>query len=574
MQMKYFLHVLVMGMLFSLHAFSQSAIISYNNAPLPEICNTFNGGGGPFKLGGCEHYPYSGGVFYNHTDGGIALKTQAGNTIATNLGTAYAIKYAFKEGYYYSIEVAAWQADPSMGDILLTLNLINQLPDPGQSDPISCGGVNSDHWAPLTSNPLVTTGLTTNKSSQTLVSFTATQASNYLTVLAWQGAPAPDGSWAFISGIVIHEAPPTYTLAPTAISKTCGTGLSQTFTIADKYNSGKVSSYVWDLGADNNGWIYNGAAAPRYITTPTPSLDLTAGDCSTPANVTATANRPGGSYGTNAAVVTVSDLSYISGGITTPCGSTGVFTVNNLTCGANVNWSLSSGANGTLSTTTGPTTTLTAPAGSQHLTISANITSSCVSKTMSRDVNIITTPVVSIFGDIYCQDGRIVGPQYFSATANDAETFYWSWRSGTGAIHTLTDHSGDISQKFGLGSYTMYCYATNACGTSNTDEFQFNVNQCSLAAAEREDVAVSPNPASNVVVITTKTTTSALKVAEKQEIREVRIIDKTGILLRKQSFPAGTTTATINVESLKPDLYILQIGDGKTFKTRKITINR
>jgi hypothetical protein len=218
------------------------------------------------------------------------------------------------------------------------------------------------------------------------------------------------------------------------------------------------------------------------------------------------------------------------------------------------------------------------PAQSQFLQVIANITSSCVSKTLSTGANVITTPVVSIFGDIYCQDGKIVGPQYFSATANDADTYYWSWRSGTtGAIHTLTNHSGDISQKFGLGSYTMYCYATNACGTSNTDEFQFNVNQCNFAAAaEREDgsVTVSPNPASNVVVITAKTTNSALKVAEKQEIREVRIIDKTGVLLRKQSFPAGTTTATIHVESLKPDLYMLQIGDGKTFKTRKITITR
>src|SRR3982751_6686603 len=97
MQMKYFLHVLVMGMLLSLHSFSQ--IITYANSSLPETCNTFNGQRGPFKLGGSEHYPYSGGVTYNHTDGGIALKTQAGNSTATNLGTAYAIKYPFKDGY-------------------------------------------------------------------------------------------------------------------------------------------------------------------------------------------------------------------------------------------------------------------------------------------------------------------------------------------------------------------------------------------------------------------------------------------------------------------------------------------
>jgi hypothetical protein len=78
----------------------------------------------------------------------------------------------------------------------------------------------------------------------------------------------------------------------------------------------------------------------------------------------------------------------------------------------------------------------------------------------------------------------------------------------------------------------------------------------------------------DVVFITANTTNSAIQVPEKMNIREVRILDKTGKLLRKQSFPAGTTRATINVESFRSDIYILQIGDGKTFKTRKINISR
>src|SRR5687767_11166391 len=103
MQKKfYFLHVLVMGMLLSLHSFSQ--IITYANSQvLPEgLCNTFNAQGGPFVIGNCAHYPYSGGVTYDHTLGGIALKTQNGTSNATSLGTAYAIKYPFKDGYIYN----------------------------------------------------------------------------------------------------------------------------------------------------------------------------------------------------------------------------------------------------------------------------------------------------------------------------------------------------------------------------------------------------------------------------------------------------------------------------------------
>jgi hypothetical protein len=577
MQMKYFLHVLVMGMLFSLHAFSQSANISYINAPLAEVCNTFNAGSSPSKVGGFEHYPYSGGVLYNHTDSAIALRTQLGTSTATNLGTAYAIKYPFKEGYHYTIQIVAWQIDPSQGAIHLDLSLINQLPAPQDSDPISCGGVNQDHWAPLQSSIIAGTYLNNSKSSRNLVNFTFDQAYNYLTVLAWQGATT--GSVAFIRQIVINEAPPAYTLAPASVSKVCGTGLSQTFTISDVHNSGKVSTYVWDLGADNNGWLYNGAAAPRFITTTSPSLPLTADAClAMTSNVTARVTRPSGSYFTNTSVITTSNPATLSGPAES-CGGAATYTVNNLTCG-DVTWSLSPGAIGTLSTTTGPTTTLTTPTQNQNLTVYANIATTCLPKTLSQRVSVITKPTnPGIYGEVNCVDGRIVVPSNFYASSQNADSYFWSWRSPSGSTGTFSDHDDAVVKKFTLGSWTLYCYATNGCGQSETDEFPFTVNQCGgfVAASEREDVsvAVSPNPASNVVVVTTNTTThGAIKLQEKQAIREIRIIDKTGKLLRKKSFPAGTTTATINVENFKPDIYFLQIGDGKTFQTRKIKISR
>jgi hypothetical protein len=357
----------------------------------------------------------------------------------------------------------------------------------------------------------------------------------------------------------------------------CGTALSQTFTITDVYNSGKVSSYVWDLGADNNGWLHNGAAALRYITTNTPSLTLTADNCTVlSSNITATAIRSNGSFTTNTAVVSTTNPVTLSGPAE-GCGGSTTYTVNNLNCG-DVTWSLSPGAIGTLSNTTGPTTTLTTPAQNQNLQVIANITSSCLPKTLSQPVTIKSKPKdIDIWGDPVCQDGRIVQMSYFYADPADQETYNWSWRRGTGSVHTIGDHNAEIGSKFSVGSYTMSCYASNVCGQSNVATFNFQINQCIYpTVSEQEDVslAVSPNPASNIVVVTTNMPHGAIKVQQKQEIREVRIIDKTGKLLRKQSFPAGTTTATIHVEGFKPDIYILQISDGKTFKTRKVTISR
>jgi hypothetical protein len=578
MQMKYFLHVLVMGMLLSLHSFSQSVIISYKTGLPDNGCNLFYVAN-PITINGYQHYPVAGGVGFHQTQEAIYLKGQSGNSIATMLGTAYAIKYPFKEGYTYNIKVQSWQLDlPSTGFVNLSFSMIDQLPDPNKTRPDLCGPVDEDKWFDLANTVLNQIPLDTNKKTNRDVgTFLMDQNHNYLTVVAWMN---PSGTLNLKSGyirqITITETPPTYTLAPTSISKVCGTGLSQTFTITDVHNSGKVSSYTWDLTLDNNGWLYNGAPAPRFITTTTPSLTLAANDCAVPTNVTATAARPNGNFATNTTAVTTTNPVTLSGPSQT-CGGTSTYSVNNLTCG-DVTWSLSPGAIGTLSTTTGPTTSLTTPAQNQGLTIYANIATTCLPKTLSQSVSVLTKPKdIEVDGEPVCQDGSIVQVSTFYADPG-ADSYNWSSRNGSGPIRDLPYHTAEIRNKYGLGAHTIYVYAVNFCGRSNVASYQFTINRCNFATASEQEngsVAVSPNPASNVVVVTTNTTSPGIKkLQEKHDIREVRIIDKTGKLLRKQSFPAGTTTATINVEDFKPDIYILQIGNGKTFETRKIKISR
>lgn len=573
MQMKYSLHVLVMGMLFSLHSFSQ---INYANSGLFETtCNTFNAGGGPYVVGGYTHWPVAGGVLYKKTDNAITLKSQAGTTNATSMGTGYAIEYPFKEGYSYTINVTAWQQDDaSKGAVLLDLSLRKTLPDATDTDPAACGAVDKNHWGTLLSN-LGLMSLTTNHSTQKVVD---NQVPNdnykYLTVLAHEGASA--GSTAFISKIVITETAPSFTLSPASVLKICGRDISQTFSVTDVKNIGKVNSYTWDLQADNNGWLFNGAAAPRLITTTEPSITLTSDGCGMPTSVTALANRSNGSIPTNTSVVSFGNSAVISGS-TNFCGGSTTYSIANLPCGANVTWSLSPGADATLSSTTGASITLTSSTQPKSMTLNASITGACGDVTASKGINVVTKPEDPyVEGDPACMDGKIVQQSQFWASAEYADSYNWSYRSSTG-LHPLPYHTADIASKFSTGTYTIYASAVNACGESGQGSYDFFIHTCNLAvAAENENasIAVSPNPASNVVVITANTTTSALKTIAKQDIREVRILDKTGRLLRKQSFPAGTNRATISVQEFKPDIYMLQIGDGKTFKTHKIKISR
>lgn len=578
MRNKYFLHFLVMSMLFSLHAFSQT--IDYTTPPLSEVCNTFNVRSGPVSVSGYEHDPVSAGVGFNHLDSAIALKCQSGNTPATLLGTAYAIKFPIKDGYTYNIQIQAWRPDdPATSAARIDFSLLNALPDPNTSDPVDCGPLDENHWATLASQPVAGTYLDTSKTIRNLGNFTANQAYTYLTVLGWM---PPSGTsiatTAFIRKIIITEIAPAYSLSPGNITKACGTALTQTFTITDVHNSGKVTSYTWNLGSANNGWKNNGQAALQTITTTTPSLTLTADDCVTPTNVSATVTRNTGSYTTNTAVVTATDPTPSLSETAQSCGSA-TFTLSNAGCGALISWSLSPASAGTLSATTGPTTTITTAGGwEQSATLTASVVSSCGNATVSQPVSIPGRPNFQISCAIPCQDGKVVPECDFYATPDDGiSTYNWSWRSSAGATGTFTDHSASVSRKFSLGSYTVSAYATNSCGQSNVIPFQFNILACNSVAAEQEKitVSVSPNPASSLVVVTTNTTApNTIKVQEKQDIREIRIIDKAGQLLRKQLFPAGTTTVTLHVENFKPDIYLLQIGNGKIFQTRKIVITR
>jgi hypothetical protein len=102
----YFLYVLVMGMLLSLHSFSQSVTLSYKTG-LTDNCNVFNVAN-PITISGIQHYPVAGGVLFYHSDSAISLRCQAGYSRPTMLGTAYAIKYPFKEGYTYNIKAQSW----------------------------------------------------------------------------------------------------------------------------------------------------------------------------------------------------------------------------------------------------------------------------------------------------------------------------------------------------------------------------------------------------------------------------------------------------------------------------------
>ena len=76
-------------------------------------------------------------------------------------------------------------------------------------------------------------------------------------------------------------------------------------------------------------------------------------------------------------------------------------------------------------------------------------------------------------------------------------------------------------------------------------------------------LVVSPNP-----------TSSSLNVASNgKQIKQIRILDKTGVIRKQYSYTSGITNVTINVSDLPADLYNIQAYDGTNWVATKFIKN-
>jgi len=564
------------GMLLSLHTFSQT--IHYTNTGLTNDCNVFNTST-PVSIDGYKHYPvYGGAGIFNNA---LILKCQNGSTSATKLGAAYAIEYPFKSGYLYRISGRAWKAanQATTGIPQLSFTTYTTLPTPVSGMPTACDAIRQSYWGSMLLDSRNTVALNDSQDERLFCEFNAEQDFSYLAVLSSGGA-GNMYTFAAIGEITITETAPRFTLSPTSLTKECGQGLSQLFQVTDVNSVGGITSYVWHLGPVPNGWVYNGQPAPESITvTNLTAITLSVDPCNSvaPSPVSVTVYRDALSYETDTAIVQVSPLSATIGGPAQLCGGVvGNYSFDGpLPCGATVTWSLNTGDNGTLGSTTGNVTTLTV---NGNVTLTAHISAPCGSLTVSKPIGYSGTAPVpfSIVEEVFCQPGNIVQPATFTAVPGSSGRYTWTFTSGNGTWNTISATTAEISHKFGVGSYTITATTSNSCGTAS-DTLDFHIIRCATNLSGAAKVVVSPNPASSTLVVSTVSTSGAAKkqtASDGWDIREVRLSDKMGNLLRKQSFPAGTSRATINVEGLKPDVYILQTGNGKTFDAQQVLIAR
>lgn len=154
---------------------------------------------------------------------------------------------------------------------------------------------------------------------------------------------------------IVKSAVASFTLSPTTLNATCGSSISQTFTVINGNNS-PVTSYEWNLGSSSNGWSCNGNPAPQTISTTTNSITLTSNGCSSLSNVSVTPKNNATNYTTLNATINLSLPQFSITGKSIICNSE-TYTLNgSLPCNATVTWSLPSSAGSVLQFSPNPPT--------------------------------------------------------------------------------------------------------------------------------------------------------------------------------------------------------------------------
>lgn len=333
-------------LLLSFHGLAQTTTtIDYTQA-LPGLCNVF--GSTPI-VSGHEHFSVLGQPAQNSAAGVKALEIDCSQVTQYNsdgtlqgymeFGTQYNIQFPFKQGYSYSFtftlecgKQASTTGQPTLYYGLTNSNTFNA----------DCSGPESGVSNHPGDNNLVTSSFvvpnfttTVNMNSETPPSFpTLSGGYAYLAISCLLPNSPNDGTCPiYIKNISIIETAPAgsqkFAISPSTVNIKCGQQTAQTFTATNTAGgTSGVTGYTWTLGA-NNGWIYNGSAAPSTIVTTANTLTLTSnGGTTSPSPVTLGVNGVTAPVSPATATVSFCSCLTIPTGLTAAVCTTGPTTLS------------------------------------------------------------------------------------------------------------------------------------------------------------------------------------------------------------------------------------------------------
>jgi hypothetical protein len=553
----------------------------------------FNSSGNNPTVGGLAHWPVSGGATFDGTT--INMQTRyapSSNPIVDN-GTAYGIAYNFKIGFNYSVSIdLGYSSNPSGSTPRIDASLRTSLPSANDSDPTACGPVSASKYS-SSFGSLIGFVLPTQTAIKTYPisasNFSVTTAQSYLIITVSKGASL--GSIVNIAKIVITESvpAPSFSLVSSIPSIQCGSITPVTFTVNNGGNP-TVTGHTWNLGSANNGWLYNGSAAPATITTGATvnAITLTPVCGSNLGNVSATVAANANSYNTNTSSVSVTQPILSINGNDAICSGTPAYFINNLPCNATVNWQASPVGIITITSPNDPQTTISKNIDGQ-VTLTATVSNVCgqtvvVTKTIS-------VGIPSMSDGTFTKNGQLIPLAIYNSTNTLCQMVQsivtGTWQSATSVVWTDPGYSHpSVWQDYGFNNTTkistmkLHIYQTpgtgfwtvtgsNGCG-STAYYITFDAISCS-GSDPCTYYRVSPNPSKtgDIVIISKPAPIECPPIDPL--IARVNIYDQNGTLIQTKTNGKSNNTS-LRMPTTTKGFVIVEIISGKHTEKHKIIV--
>ncbi|NTX53688.1 hypothetical protein [Myxococcus sp. CA039A] len=411
-------------------AFAQKTITYKPSGLSTQLCNVFNIPT-PAKINDVAHYPVAGGAKFNGNS--VILESKIGNTLAQNLGTAYALEYPFRVGLKYIISVNALRTseDPTSNP-RLSFSAFTELPAPDDTNPTVCGSVGEDYWAVLQNNIVGFSYINATAKTYTFPEWAPAEDADYLIVLATQGSPSKT-TQVLINQISITEVvPPAFSLAPSSVARTCGDTTAQTFTVTNLEGIRDIRAYEWDLGSASNGWSYQGAPAPATLTTTDAILTLTPICGAAQEDISVAVKTGSSSYGPYQSDVT--NPGYPSMSIQGPsilCTTAPhEYRLLGLPCSTSVIWSTSDVTLATAASRSDNTGTLTKGTNFGDITLTAQVSGNCGATTLTKKVRVGPYWLTRPYGTLTFETNASTYKTVELVTVTD----FYGWTYGTNGL--------------------------------------------------------------------------------------------------------------------------------------------
>lgn len=401
------------------------------------------------------------------------------------------------------------------------------MPDPNQTDPVSCGAVDQNKWTVVQTGQIVGNApFTQTSTTYTLPSIAPSANRSYLILLASGGSPSPNK--AYINKITITASTTELVLSPSSLSTTCGTTTAPTFTVSNPNNVTGITGYNWNIGTAPNGWLYNGSAAPASFSTTTNSISLSSVCGNIPKNISVNVMKGTTVYKTYTCTVSNNQQAYSITGNNPLCTSTGQYTVSPALCNATYSWT-SSYTNIATVTASGNPATVT-KVGNGGTTLTATISNGCTGGNITVTKSIKVGNSTSNFSVSGPSSSCPNQTQYFSTNA-PVGNITWSWPSG------WTYQSGQNSTLLtiitGNTSGSVSVSVPNACsGTTSASTYcQISTTSCGFG------ITATPNPTTNnVTIAVAEPKNAAFAKSKKAMIYQIKVTDQMGNVKKQYKY--------------------------------------